>query len=221
MRSVFKSFMIGAAACLCFMGASSAQAEVFFVEDQNDGFSVTFPDTWALTENQKADDKLTVTAPGTNALASCRVRVREDRRFLIYPPTKFSDAVQKVGFSKKFWENYLGEYDDVNVEFFKDEAGVGEAFASMVEASYTTATGTIAHKRGIMFAGLYRDNVYILDCAAQEDAYAKWRPDFMGIIKSVDMRQEVHQKSHGAYRDFNSDADIVIQGPKDERIKRY
>lgn len=220
MRFGFKSFLLGAAAFLTLMCSTAAKAEIFYIEDSNDGYSVAFPDLWALTENQKPDDKLTITAPGENELATCRVRVRDDRRFLIFPPNKFADAVQKVGFSKKFWENYLGEYNDVQVDFFKDESGLGRGFASMVEASYTTAEGTIAHKRGVMFAALYRDNVYIVDCSAQTEAYQKWRPDFLGVIKSVDMKKEVHERTNGDYRDFLNDADVVIQGPNKQEVYR-
>lgn len=219
MRFVFKSFVLGAAAFLSFTVTTPAQAEIFYLEDQNDGYSLSFPDLWAQTENQKPDDKLTVTAPGENDLATCRVRVREDRRFLIYPP-KYADDVQKVGFSKKFWENYLGEYNDVKVDAFKDEAGLGRGFASMIEASYTTAEGTIAHKRGIMFAALYRDNVFVLDCSSQEDVYDKWRQEFLGVIKSVDMKKEIHEKPHGAYRDFLEDPQVIIQGPTKGEVYR-
>lgn len=209
MKFLVKSLLVGAA--FCCMAVSAAKAEIFVVEDQNDRFSLSFPDLWEMSGNQKADDKLTVVAPGQNDLASCRVRVREDRRFVIYP-SEFSKEVQHVAFSRDFWNDYLSEYDDVTVDFFKDDAGVGRGFASMVEASYTTAESAIAHKRGLMFAALYNDRVYVVECSAEKSSYQKWRADFMGVVKSVDFTKTIHETTNGHYRNLNGDAPVIIQG---------
>ncbi|PCJ99897.1 MAG: hypothetical protein COA45_03530 [Zetaproteobacteria bacterium] len=218
MHSFLKSFLVGAA--FCSMALSSAQAEVFFIEDQNDRFTVTFPDLWKKIGNQKTDDKLTVVGPGSNDFANCRVRVRGDRRYVIFP-NKFGSAIQKVSFSKEFWNNYLGEYDDVSVDVFKDEAALGLGHASMVEVSYETAEGPLVHKRGIMFATLYYDQVYIVDCSSEASVYSKWRSEFLGIVKSVDFKKMQFEKSSGHYRDFQDDKPVEVTGPRELDVYKF
>lgn len=209
MHSLFKSVLM--AAVFCSFGLAQARADVFFVEDQNDRFTVTFPDTWKQTDNQKPDDKLTVYAPGQYNFATCRVRVREDRRFVIYP-SELSDEVQRVNISRDFWDDYLGEYDNVSVEVFKDNAGLGLGNASMVEAAFDTAEGALVHKRGIMFAAIYHDQLYIVDCSAEESVYDGFRPAFLGIVKSVDFTKINQGRPNGHYRDF-TDEEVEIEGP--------
>lgn len=218
MHSFFKSFLVGAA--FCSMAISSASAEIFFVEDQNDRFTVAFPDSWKKIGNQKPDDKLTVVGPGENAFANCRVRVRSDRRYVIFP-NKFGNAIQKVSFSKEFWNNYLGEYDDVSVEAFKDDAGLGRGHASVVEASYDTAEGPLVRKRGIMFASLYYDQLYIVDCSTEASVYPKWRSELLGIVKSVDFEKMQFEKSSGHYRDFQEDKPVEVAGPNELDVYKF
>ncbi|MBK9585225.1 MAG: hypothetical protein KA099_10745 [Alphaproteobacteria bacterium] len=219
MHFVKRSFFL--AAVFCFIGINSAKAEVFFIEDQVNRFSISFPDLWIRINNQKPDDELTIAGPGEPDFAMCRVRVREDRRFLIYP-RKFADSIQKVGYSRDFWNKYLGEYDDVYVDDFREPTGLGKGFGSFTEATYTTAEGTIMRKRGLMFASLYHDKAYIVDCSAEESVYEKWRPAFMGVVKSVDFEKVVHELPSGNYRNFMADPQVVINGgPKKVDVYRY
>ena len=213
-----RSFLL--AALFCFIGVGSAKAEIFFVEDQENGFSVTFPDLWSRSHNQKPDDKLTLVGPGEPDFATCRVRVREDRRFLVYP-RKFADSIQKVAYSHDFWNRYLGEYDDVSVDDFREPTGLGKGFGSFTEATYTTAEGTIMRKRGLMFASLYHDRAYIVDCSSEASVYYKWRPAFMGIVKSVDFEKVVHELPSGNYRNFLADEELVINGAKKVAVTRH
>lgn len=213
-----KSFLV--AAVLCAVSFAPVRAEIFYIEDPVNGFSLSFPDLWAKVNNQKADDKLTVVGPGQNDFATCRVRVREDRRHLIYP-RKFASAIQKVEYSKDFWTDYLGEYDEVEVEVFKDEAGLGKGFASYAEVSYMTAEGPLVRKRGIMFAALYNDRAYIADCSSEKSVYAKWRPVFLSIVKSVDFDKTIAEFPTGYYRDFSKDPELLINGPNPLSPDRY
>lgn len=209
MHSLLKSFLM--AAVLCSFVVVEAKADVFFVEDQNDRFTLTFPDTWKKADNQKPDDKLTVYAQGEYNFTSCRVRVREDRRFVIFP-NEYADEVQRTQVSQDFWNNYLGEYDNVAIEIFKDDSGLGQGFASMVEASFDTAEGSLVHKRGIMFASIYHDQLYVVDCSSEESVYDEMRPIFLGIIKSVDFTEVINGRTQGHYRNF-TDEEVEIEGP--------
>ena len=192
---------------------SPATADIFYIEDQDDRFTVSFPDTWTKIGNQKTDDKLVVVGPGQNDHASCRVRVRNDRRFIIYP-SQYSDEIQRVHISDGFWDNYLGDYDEVTVDAFKDDSGLGRGHASMVEASYMTSQGDLVRKRGIMFASLFYDQLYVLDCSSEESVYDKWRPAFLSIIKSVDFDPVMYDNPNGHYRPFQNDMAVEVVGPK-------
>jgi hypothetical protein len=211
MHFVFKTILVGAA--LCSMAVSTARAEIFYIEDQDDRFSISFPDLWAKVENQKPDDKLTIAGPGVNDFATCRVRVREDKRFLIYP-REYASEIQRTSFTRDFWTDYLGEYDELTVDAFKDDSGVGKSYASMAEVSFMTAEGSLVRKRGLMFAGLYHDRAFIVDCSSQASLYEKWRPVFLSIIKSVDMSKVIFETPAGYYRDFLADPENTIEGPK-------
>ncbi len=220
MRLFNRFFFLAITAISCFSGLPQAKADVFYVEDQTNRFSITFPDTWAISSNQKPDDKLTILGPGENDFAVCRVRVRQDRRFLIYP-RKFASNVQKVAYSRDFWNRYLGEYDNVSVDSFREPAGLGKGFGSFTEASYTTAEGSVVRKRGVMFASLYHDKAYIVDCSAEESVYSKWRPAFLNIVRSIDFEKVVYALPNGNYREFLNDPEVVINGEKKVDVYRY
>ena len=213
MHHTLKSFFISTLFCITALSATAAQAEIFFVEDRGNRFSLSFPDSWEKVGNQKPDDKLTVLGPGANDFSACRVRTRPDRRFVIFP-AQFDDAVQKTAVSRAFWNDYLGEYNDIDIKIVNDESGLGVGHASMAEATYETSGGPVVRKRGVMFASLYHDQLYVIECSAEASVYKKWVPTFMGIIKSVDFDKVRHQYSNGYYRNFMADPKLEVQGPK-------
>jgi len=214
MHFSLKSFLVGAILFSAALSPSISKANMVFIEDQDDRFSISFPDTWKKVGNQKPDDKLTMLGQGENDFAVCRVRVRKDRRFVIYP-SKFDSDIQQTSFSRDFWNDYLGDYNDVSVDVFRDEVGLGFGTASMVEASYETAEGAIVKKRGIMFASLYHDQLYVVDCSSEESVYPKRRTTFMSIIKSTDFTPVTSGRKNGYYRDFTGDAEVKVNGHKE------
>lgn len=217
-----KSFLFGAFMCMCAiaMAQTRAHAEIFYVESEEGGFSVTFPDTWKVISNQKPDDKITIAGPGTYEFSTCRVRVRQDRRFVIFP-SQFDDEIQRLAFSRKFWDDYVGEYDNVNINAFKDNSGLGQGYASMAEVTFDTAEGAIVKKRGLMFASLYHDHLFIVDCSAEESVYDKWRPAFLGIVKSINYEPLRDRYMHGHYRQRDEKDDLVIEGPTELDVYKF
>ncbi|MDH5722356.1 MAG: hypothetical protein OEY94_03425 [Alphaproteobacteria bacterium] len=209
------------AAVFMTLAFSNANAEIFYIEDQDGRFSVSFPDLWRITSNMKPDDQLTVVGPGENNLAVCRVRVREEGRFKIYPQTEYADEIQKLAVSRDFWDSYLGQYDNYVIEAMKDEKGVGRGYASMVEATYRTNEGVVADKHGLMFASLYGDRVYIVECSAQEKHFENWRNAFMGIVKSVDFEKAFGGEQQGHYRDFTDDDSVRIQSDDHNGVYKF
>lgn len=188
-----------------------ASAEIFFWQDVDTKLSVTYPDRWHRVHNQKSDDLFTVAAPGESDQAVCRLRVNDDRRFAIYP-SKFARNVQHVAVSYDFWENYVNEYTGAVLSKVSDDAGLGRGFASFAEASYVTSTGPKMQKRGLMFASLYGNKLYVLDCSAEASAYGKWYKSFLSVAKSVNFRKAVAISPSGYYRDFVADPRLEIHG---------
>lgn len=192
---------------------SPVKAETFYVENQTSRFSVYFPDLWSVENNQKPDDKLTMVAPGKFDFAGCRVRVREERKHVIFP-RRFDDEIQRLYYSEAFWDDYFGQYNDAKVDFFKDDAGLGIGNASMVEASFETDGAVVVRKKGMMFASQYHDKLYIVDCSAEESVYTKWRPYFLEIMRSVALGKVEQENTNGHYRVFQNDIPVDVEGPK-------
>src|SRR5688572_19976009 len=109
--------------------AVPAKAEIFQWGFPKVTLSMTFPDSWYRTAGQQPGDVLTVVAPGDNDLASCRLRVSEDRRTVIYP-REFASAVQHVNYSRAYWDQYIGQYGAGVLNAYADDAGLGQSFAT-------------------------------------------------------------------------------------------
>ena len=212
MRYFLRSSLIALA--LLVSQGSAAKAEIWQWQDPISKVSVTVPDTWRMRHNQKPDDVVTFYAPGPGDFASCRVRVREDKRFVIYP-VRYSGEIQRLNVSKDFWNGYLADYSDVVVNQGIDNVGLGRGFAGFVNASYTTAIGPKVAKRSIAFASIYGDKAYITECSAQASVFDKWYPTFMSVIKSVDFRKSIHEFPSGHYRDFINDSQVIIFGKRE------
>lgn len=198
------------ALALTLVIAVPARADYFVWEDPDSGMTVTFPDTWKRQSNQQPDDMLTIQGPASdNAQPVCRVRVRDDKRGLVYPP-EYSRSVQKEFVSRAFWKDYLATYDDFNTGPIY-EGGLGRGFASYTTASFTRRDGTVHQTRsGILFASLYFDKVYIIDCSTLSEGFGQWVDTFRSIIKSVDFRKAHHERDYGDYANFLHDADTYI-----------
>lgn len=190
-----------------------AKAEVFSWEDADTHMSFTYPDRWYVFNNQAPDDIYTVVAPGDNDFAQCRLRVREDKRFAIYPD-HLAEPVARINYGRSFWEDYLGEYDAAEIHVVRDSTGMGRGFGSSAEASYTTALGPKMDRRALMYVSLYNNKAYIVECSAQAQNYPKWHRSFMSVIKSVDFRPISNQAKNGYYRNFYKPS-LRIQGARD------
>ena len=189
------------------LGVTSANAEVFYWKDADTKMSFTYPDRWDVRHNQRPDDIYAVAAPGVNNHAICRLRVRDDN-------------IQRIAYSNDFWDSYLGEYNDVTMRRVYDDAGLGRGFASFAEADYTTALGPKMEKRAIMFASLYNNNAYILECSAEKHSYHKWHNSFLSVVKSVNFRKEINEAKNGYYRNFYG-GNLIIRGEKDTDVSAY
>jgi hypothetical protein len=215
-----KGFSLALTACAFLVSGfipAQASAEVFKWQDPQTKLSVTFPDDWRMVGNQQPDDIITIAAPGHDDYAACRLRVREDRRFVIYP-RHFADSIQRINYSRNFWETYVGEFDGAVIHETRDNGGLGNAFASWADVSFISPGATKVQKRGIMYAGVYNDKAYIYECSAEVQAFEGWYHPFLSVLKSVDMRHEYATEVNGHYRAFQGDRKLKIFGAKPQDL---
>jgi hypothetical protein len=134
--------------------------------------------------------------------------VTDDKRFQIFP-ADYGDAVQRTAVSIPFWKDYMGRYDDYTIDRVFDGGGLGRWRASYAFASYGKRAGTAyQQRRGIMFASLYYDKLYIVECSSLNHAYEAWGANFRSIIKSIDFKKMYHEHLVGDYANFLRDADL-------------
>jgi len=189
---------------------SAARADYFLWQDAASGLTITFPDTWKTISNLKDDDVLTIMAPSDNDRPVCRVRISPDRRYVIFP-ARYGKDVQKTAVSIPFWKQYMAEYEEYDIDKVYDGGGLGRWFASYALASYGAHDGTVAQKRrGLMFASLYADKLYILECSTLNHAYERWAHMFQSIVKSVDFKKAYHELPTGEYANFLKGADLYF-----------
>ena len=190
--------------------AAPAKADYFVWKDPETGLSVTFPDTWKVQSNVRPDTILTVMAPSDHDQPVCKIDVTPDKRYTIFP-ARYGDAVQRVAVSTPFWKSYLASYDNYHIDHVYDGAGLGRWFASYALASYAQHFGTVMQtRRAIMFASLYNDKLYTIECSSLNHAYERWALDFKGIIKSVDFKKAYHELPHGEYANFLKNSELYF-----------
>lgn len=193
-------------------GMSSASADINVWRDVDTKLTVSYPDTWQQINNQNPNDVLTVRAPGANQFAECKISVADEGRFKIYP-RRNAGAIQRLYVSEDYWNDYLGQYNDIVFHEGTDNNGLGDGFASMAAVSYETAVGAKMRKRAIGFAAEYRNHIYTAECSAEQSAYHKWHNPFLSFIKSVDFHDGTNFAISGYYRDFLQDKTLKVRGP--------
>lgn len=195
---------------LVILFPSVAKADYYVWQDPKTGMSLTMPDTWKRQNNVNPDTLFTAAGPSNVDQPMCRVDVMDDKRYTIFP-ARYGDAIQKVAVSTEFWRAYMRHYDSYTVERIYDGAGLGRWFASYALASYVRMDGTVLEqRRAIMFASLYNDKLYVVECSALNHAYEKWAADFRGIIKSVDFKKAYHEVPTGEYQNFLNNAETYF-----------
>lgn len=201
--------------------AAQARADYFVWQDPKSGISLSYPDTWAMVNQRQPDEVFTITAPSSEGDdAVCRVRVRDDKRFLVYPP-HLGRAVQTISYNQEFWEEYLNEYDNYEI-YGNNDGGLGRGYGSFAVAGYEGAMfSPKAQRRGIISASLYFDKSYIVDCSARAAAFEKWQPLFLSIIGSVDFKKTHDEVWSGDYRNFFADPRMQFKWPGKEAVMRY
>lgn len=186
-----------------FLLPTSAQADYFVWQDSKSGLSLSYPDTWKSQTAGGANEILQIAAPSNGDNPICKVSTSNDKRFTIFPP-EYGDAVQRVAVSIPFWKTYMAlDYDDYVIDKVYDGGDLGRWHASYATLSYNMREGTqMQSRRGIAFASLYYDTMYVVECSALAQGYEKWEKDFRSIIKSIDFKKIYNERATGEYADF-------------------
>lgn len=203
------------------LSGGAARADYYVWRDVDTGLSLSFPDTWLITSSADSNDILTVMPPSGRGNAMCRVRADRERRWLIYPPY-FSPDVQETGFSRKFWERYLAEYSDHHVMEAWDGEGLGRGYAGYAIAAYSSPVpGPFMARKALMFATLYYDKAYVLECSSHRDAFGQWKEEFLSVAKSVDFKEAYDELMTGNYRNFMEEPPITFSGDEGANVLSY
>ncbi len=201
--------------------AAQARADYFVWQDEKTGLSMSYPDTWGHISSRQPDDIYAIVAPKAEDDAVCRIRVRNDRRFVVYPPNMDKD-VQTVALSQDFWNDYLNEYKNVDLYGYTGNAGLGKGFGSFAVTGYDgSVIGTETQHRGIAVASLYFGKLYVVDCSAKASEFAKWQPQFLSIIGSVDFKKAHNELWTGNYRNFFADPALKFKWPHNPAYITY
>jgi hypothetical protein len=207
-------------ALVLMAGIAPAKADVFVWRDAETKLSLSYPDTWRQIHNQQPNDIFTVAAPGDGEYATCRIRVTEDKRFIIYP-RQFADEIQRLNFSRSFWENYVGEFNGATINGVWDNAGFGDGYASFADVSFISSAGPKVQKRGVMFAANYNDQLFVGECSSETSVFVNWSDHFLSFVKSVDFKNEYALFINGWYRGFMSDDVLRIHGRRPVDLYTY
>lgn len=198
----------------------TAQADYYVWKDAHSDIKLTYPDTWAQTSPYEPDTIVRVEAPGTD-MAECKIRVREDRRFLVYPQ-RYRAAIQEMAYSEDFWNDYLASYDNVIMHRLDNGAGLGNAFASLMTASYMSNHPLKGiHKTSIALAGLYRDKAVIYECSARAEAFNNYQNMFQSILNSVEFDKEFHELPTGHNTEMQKGPMVQTRDPSDRYTSQY
>lgn len=208
-----RTFLFAILTVFVVIGLSgAARADYFVWQDSGTGLSFSFPDTWQVVNNAKPDDLLTVMAPSGRGKAICRVRARPDGRYKIFPP-RYDAAIQKIDYSFDFWDEYLREYSDHEIYSLQNTDGLGRGYAGYALAGYRAAVpGPMMDRKALMFASLYHDTLFIMECSAHRDAFSRWKGLFLSIVGSVDFKKMHHEMTIGNYRNFMADPRLMLPG---------
>lgn len=224
MKFVMKSFVSAFFVfvfVLMFAFNGAARADYFVWQDSDTGLKLTFPDTWKVVNNADDNDLITVMAPAGRGMAQCRARNGFDHRYDIFPP-RYDRSIQKIDFSFDFWDNYLNEFQNHEIYNVQNGTGLGRGFAGYAIAGYDGALpGPMMRRKALMFASLYHDRFYVLECSSHKDAFASWKGLFLSIAGSVDFKKQHYEMMTGNYRTFLNDPPIILKGTEGHEVYSY
>tara|TARA_B100001750_G_scaffold227652_1_gene221472 strand:- start:2038 stop:2688 length:651 start_codon:yes stop_codon:yes gene_type:complete len=201
-----------------------AQAEVFAWKDPQYNIALTYPDDWMYQATEKSYARLHIVAPQGQDEAACRVIANNDNRFLYVPPQgqmQVSQFVQDEKSLQNLFEGYL-QYANVRLVRYNDIAALGKGPASLAVAQYYKVTkDRQIPMQSLVFGGYVQGLETFFQCEAAANAWDKWQPVFMNMVKTFDLPPKTSPLPNGYYRDFMADGFVYFPAGRNKGVARY
>lgn len=196
---------------IAMMGAwgqsNSTRADVVVWQDPDFNYSLSYPDRWSSFFHRETPTRHAMHTRHSDE-GSCVVLAEKDGRYLIYNADELPTMVLR-DINETFWQKYLpfmNVYDRRPLQFeIKTirNGSLAQGFARFVTAQYQTDKGDTI--KGIYFATLYSDMIFVIGCQSKAAAFGKILPTFMGVIDSVRFENKYRPFPSNYYRDFLAD----------------
>lgn len=200
------------AVVLTVSAAGAAQATTFVWKDPQHGYTMSFPDSWRVNTPDQPDTRLRVAGPVGEDRTTCRMQVDHDGRAQMYTK-EFVDEYVSETLNRRFWELRTGEMANAKITSFVAPASMGDkGDASAIHVSFLAddGSGQMQQMRGVMFASLYADKIFVTSCSTRAEKFGQYAEIFGSILNSVQFDGRYHPYATGYYRNFLMDPKLVI-----------
>ena len=200
-------------ACLFLFIALPVKAEVYVWTDAQFGLTMAFPDDWTRQTQTPDNLRLHVLAPQGADFASCRVFASDDGRFLYVPPRgqiEVAQELQDAATLRSLLQNRLN-YSNVQLVGYQNVGGLGKGPATVALATYTKNwNGKDYAMQSLQFGGYMNGLETVLHCEALNQAWGRWLPVFLNMVRSFDYPAQYGPVANGSYRDFLADGHVFL-----------
>lgn len=202
----------------------AARAEVFVWTDPTFDISMAFPDNWMRQAQTPDDLRLYILAPQGMDHAACRIFASEDGKYMYIPPRgqhQISQQEQDAATLRALLADRMG-YKNVQLTGYQDLAGLGKGPATVAVATYTKTWNDRDYAmQSIQFGGYYHGLESVFHCEALQQAWGRWSPLFMNMVKSFDFPARFASHPQGYYRDFMADGYVFLPAGMRQGTVRY
>lgn len=210
MRHTFRAAVLAAALVIGFSPA--AQADTFVWKDAPHGYTISFPDTWAMQTDDGPYTRIRIAGPLAEEIPTCSLQVRDDGRLKIYPKRLTDEAVANT-LVQEYWEKETGQLRDAEITAFYSPASLGDkgdATAIQVAFKQLDQQGNPINMHGVMISSIYGGKRYVGSCSSRAENYNRWSGLFMSILDSVQFDDRYHIFPTGYYRNFLMDEKLHL-----------
>lgn len=204
-----KKILIAAVLTVLFSGA--AQADTYVWKDKENGFTLSFPDSWTIQTVDTPSTRLRIAGPVWEDAATCRVKAEKDGRAKIYPKELMMQAVYEK-LDRAFWEHEVNQYQSAVVTDYIGPSNVGgQGDATAIKAYFVQDNGAGKQAMyGDMVGTLYGDTRYVVGCTCKASEYQKYATLFTSIMQSIQLEAKYHPFVEGYYRNFLIDKRVIV-----------
>lgn len=188
-----------------------AKAEVFVWQDAEFAVQFVYPDDWRPQFNPHPDVKLHVLAPQGRDFAACKISLKKDMRYVMYP-SRYTTRINSIVFDVNGIKEHFVERDNVSVIYRNDFSAIGKADAVYADIRYVgRQNGVPVPMQVMMFATLFGDMNFVFECEAAAQNWVYWRPIFINMAQSVDFPISDQPMPYRQYQyDFVNEGDILL-----------